>query len=181
MKTWVHSAMILLACLVGTACDKGQGTVADEDPTMVSLNLDVALTDDPASYAAATGDNEKMKTQRNIIVRPDGTEEANRYIEITKAVVTYGYETFKVRGNEIKRIYLLVNEQNTRLIDNGTPVGDTWEFFRAIRPGDTFPAERIARLTVGLDTPSAQLAGPLPMNESHEVEEIGRASCRERV
>ena len=170
MKTRVHNALVLLACLVGAACGQEPAILADDDPTTVNLSLEVALADDPDSYAAPTGDHEKMQTLRIVVVRPDGTVEANRYIEITDAVIRYGYETFEVVAREEKRIYLFANENDTRLVDDGSPVADAWEFFRAIRPGQKFPAERIAGLTVELDGGSEQLVGPLPMNECHTVQ-----------
>lgn len=176
MKTWQHRALILLWSLVCAACGKGPEPV-DDDPTMVRLSLGVALADDPASYAGAAGDHEKMQTLRIVVVRPDGTVEANRYVELTEAVMKYGYEPFEVVGRETKRIYLFANEDDTRLIDGGTPLADTWELFRTIRPGTQFPTERIAALTVGLDGQSQQLVGALPMNECHTVE-VGDTDCQ---
>ncbi len=178
MKTRIHIAVALLAGLLLAGC--GSGLKADEpggeEPQKVRLNIRVAVADDApvrgtrAGDAEAASDDERMRTLRVVVVRPDGTVEANRFVRLTAAVLTYGCEPIEVRANEQKRIYLLANEESTRLTDGATAVADTWALFDALRAGSAFPQERIEGLTIGLDGASQQLAGPLPMNECHTVQ-----------
>lgn len=98
-------------------------------PFLVNLDLNVALSDIAiprsrvSSDAAPANDDEKMQTLRIIVVRPDGTVEANRFVKPSVALVYDRQERFKVVGREKKRVYLFVNEAipwSRRWTDAGT-------------------------------------------------------------
>lgn len=102
-------------CLIFMGCSReGIEETREGEDTLVNLEIDVALSDVPVrmrNSEPASNENEKMKTLRIVVVRPDNTVEANRLLELSSAVETYGNVLFKVVGKETKRIYLFVNEE----------------------------------------------------------------------
>lgn len=177
---WVCFALLV------SGCRRSADVSTEEQPFLVNLDLNVALSDIAvprsrvSSDAAPANDDEKMQTLRIIVVRPDGTVEANRFVKPSVALVYDRQERFKVVGREKKQVYLFVNEGNTVVETmDGTPVsagGKLSEYLTAIGVGDSFPAGVLASLVIRLDGDSAQLSGALPMNESHEIE-VGATDC----
>ena len=174
-----YIAIAFSACLLFAGCSgtKDEDTVPVTQPAEVNLRIDVALADiaEPArqytrGYADAEGPDEKMQMLRIVIVRPDGTVEANRLIELATAVTEHGYESFKVIGKETKDVYLFVNEQTT--------VPDNGQLKRRLAPeaidritvGQPFPTEELTEATIQLNGADELLAGALPMSDRHKVE-----------
>lgn len=164
-----------LMCLIFMGCSReGIEETREGEDTLVNLEIDVALSDVPVrmrNSEPASNENEKMKTLRIVVVRPDNTVEANRLLELSSAVETYGNVLFKVVGKETKRIYLFVNEETM------IPTKETGVFRKllkedlsAIYVGLPFPEDRLGGLTIQLDNNSEQILGPLPMSECHKVE-----------
>lgn len=138
----------------------------------VNLDISVALSElalqTPDVPEEATND-EKMHSLRIIVVRPDNRVEDNRFLEFSEATERYEYETFKVAGNETKRIYLFVNEHTTIETEATSVSRKLIDYDLAgIFPGQPFP-EALADLTIQLNDDSEQIAGPLPMSDCHTV------------
>lgn len=154
---------------------------ADEpsgEPLTVTLDLSVSLSDADSSRITRTGDadaandDEKMQTLRIVVVRPDGRVEANRFVKPSSAVLREE-ASIRVVARERKRIFLFVNEADTRIVrTDGEPVGDgsLLTLLSSIAEGEPFPDAEIASLAIGLEGESSVLTGALPMNESHVVE-----------
>lgn len=186
MKRSVLAVLVWSLAFLLPGCGRSTDERAADLPFLVNLDLSVALSDIavPESRvspdAAPANDDEKMQTLRIIVVRPDGTVEANRFVKPSVALLYDRQERFKVVGREKKRIYLFVNEGNTFVETmDGDPVatgGRLSEYLSAIGTGTPFPSERLASLVIRLKGDSTQLSGALPMNESHEIE-VGATDC----
>ena len=181
MRRLVYNVISLFAFFLIAGCTR----TLDEEPVRVDmLSWQISMSafvcqacphplrafDD---YTIAATDDEKMQTLRIIVVRPDGTVEHNRFLDIEKAAEVYEDASFKVVANESKRIYLFANEGLTT-IKNGLPEDVVLprlpDFdFSALEKGDIFPSDDIAGLTIGLSGSSEELAGPLPMSECHKI------------
>ena len=169
----------LVLFLAGGCSRFAEEEAALEEPVRVRLDIGVFLTDESSpetrasrSYETAVTDDEKMRKLRIVIVRPDGTVEHNRLLNLT-AVEAYDDEKFMVAANETKRIYLFVNEglttiENKVSEDAALKNLDTYDF-DAIKPGDFFPSKEVTSFTFGLGGSTEELAGPLPMSECHRV------------
>ena len=125
----VYVVVWVCLALLASGCRRSADVSAEEQPFLVNLDLNVALSDIAiprsrvSSDAAPANDDEKMQTLRIIVVRPDGTVEANRFVKPSVALVYDQQERFKVVGREKKRVYLFVNEGNTVVETmDGTPV-----------------------------------------------------------
>ncbi len=178
-----YIAIVLGICLLWAGCsDAKQEWVPAEEPVTVKLRIDVALADiaetaprtrapeDAANAEKADGPNEKMQTLRLVVVRPDGTVEANEFIELATAVTEHGYDPIEVVGNETKRVYLFVHERATGPEDGGDRRLVTEELDR-IAVGRPFPESRLYGATIQLNGDDRELAGtPLPMSDRHTVE-----------
>ena len=178
---------LLLFCACGSVVEDHGG---DHDGTLlVNLDVSVALSDvsdaltrtGTAGYADAANENEKMHTLRIVIVRPDGTVEANRLIDLGAAAsLRHEMERFKVFGNERKRIYLFVNEGTTAIDKISNSERELVEFdWNSIEVGRDFPVNAIEELRIRLEDDTEQIEGPLPMSEKHEyfVDEEPEQSC----
>lgn len=183
-------ALLVLCCACSADGDGlGGGTCENNGKApLVNLNISVALPDVPgaltrqggaetrAQYEPAQGDNERMHTLRIVIVRPDGTVEANRMIDLTEASrpaqERYGKEEFLVVAKETKRVYLFVNENTgvTSTATNSTrKLVDCDLSESSIKAGHLFPVNKIRGLKIRLEEDNEQIEGPLPMSEMHEV------------
>lgn len=185
-KLTTHMASLYALLVLCCACsadgdDLGGGTYGNNGKTsLVNLNISVALSDVSDAltrsgvdgYEPASNDNEKMHTLRIVIVRPDGTVEANRMIDLTEAVERYGKEEFLVVAKETKRVYLFVNE-NTMVTNSTTntirKLVDCDLSENSIKIGYLFPMNKIRDLKIRLEENNEQIEGPLPMSEMHEV------------
>lgn len=182
MRRFANIAITFLAVGFLTGCKELYFMDFSVSDTPVNLDISVALSDiSPFTRAdaaltedsEAANDNEKMKSLRIIIVRPDGTVEHNRFISLS-AVTRHGSERFKVKANEEKTIYLFANEKLT-VIKNQDPVDASMkrEFikfdFNTIKRGGKFPKDEIEKLTIGINSDTEELGEALPMNERHTV------------
>lgn len=189
------SFIILCSLLVLSACQADIDTVdgGKEKILLVNLDVSVALSDVSAARTraaedyydpdgGAANDNEKMHTLRIVIVRPNGTVEANRLIDLGSAVsLKHEWEEFRVVGNETKRIYLFVNEGAKAKAVDGTGIARKLVDFdlNGIREKERFPQGDIEGLQIRLEENSERIDGPLPMSECHEhfVTEEEEQSC----
>ena len=169
-------AIAFFACLLFAGCSDtaGDDAVPVTEPATVNLRIDVALADisevvrSTRGYEDAEGPNEKMQMLRIVIVRPDGTVEANRLIELATAATEHGYESFKVIGKETKQVYIFVNERTT-VPDNGVNRRLAPEALNRISVGQAFPATELTEATIQLNGADELLVGALPMSDCHEV------------
>lgn len=101
---------VMVFLLVGCSRN-GNEEENDGKEILVNLDIRVALSDvsqpTRSEDADAESDDEKIQTLRIVVVRPDGIVEGNRFVPLVVAAEFYGYERFRVVGNEEKRIYLL--------------------------------------------------------------------------
>lgn len=172
------SYIILCSLLLFYACEPAVKNHGKDNDGMLLVNLDihVALSDvsnaltKTTEYADAANNNEKMHTLRIIIVRPDWTVEANRWIDLKDAAtLMHNPERFRVKGNETKWIYLFVNE-NTTVTDKNTKTTRKLVDFdlNSIKEGGYFPINAIEGLKIRLENNTEQIDGPLPMSERHK-------------
>ena len=180
----VYAVIWMCLALLASGCSRSTEIPSEDRPFLVNLELGVALSDVAVPVLASAtrvspdalpaNDDEKMRTLRIVIVRPDGTVEANRFVKPSVALVYDRMERFKVMGRERKRVYLFVNEGNTvvETVDGATVStgGRLSDYLSAIEVGAPFPTDELASLVVRLEGDSSQLTGALPMNESHEIE-----------
>lgn len=186
----IVSSIILCSLLLLCSC----GSVADDlneghdDTLLVNLNISVALTDISDALAHASrgdadpeNDNERMNTLRIVIVRPDGTVEANRLIDLTSPDMEHRVaDPFPVVAKEVKSIYLFVNESTTAFnnITNTSRKLLPHDLNSEIKVKGTFP--KVDDWRISLEENSEQLQGPLPMSENHKyyVSKEPNQSCK---
>lgn len=182
IATALWSAALLLSAV---GCSQSS---SDEpaSPVMVNLDISVATADIAApgsraytptdaemdGFVGSETNDERMQTLRIVVVRPGGGVEHNRLFRFgdEHALDLLQGATFKVVGNEKKRIYLFVNEETKLTDDNGTQRRVVDFDLAGIRPGGLFPQEALEALTIELHSASQQLTGPLPMSACHEIE-----------
>lgn len=137
-----------------------------------------ALTDaEEEYYKDALGSCEEMHRLRFVIVRPDGTVEHNRLLNLYNPAERYGYESFEVVGGEKKTVYLFVNESTNPDYPRGPFVkadnATTYTKFdlNDIKVGQPFPTEEINALVIKLADGESEWPSlnPLPMNGIGEV------------
>lgn len=183
------SSIILCSLLLLCACESAvEDYSGDDDGTLlVNLDISVALSDvlgaltRAPEYADEVLDNEKMRSLRVVIMRPDWTVEANRLINLAAAVEKHSeMEHFPVVANETKRIYLFVNE-GTKVRSKLTGIERKLLDFdlSSIKEGYYFPVNAIEGLKIRLEDDKEQIDGLLPMSERHEyhVTEKEEQSC----
>lgn len=134
--------IITMSLLLLSACTGQERSVLPDETSdaTVFMNIGVSVNDigSPArSISRATGpgdddetlrdpeEGEKMNTLRLIIVRPDGTVEANRYVDnlTSNATIEYTFGRIRVNPQETKTIYLIANE-NSKSTDGRRLIGD---------------------------------------------------------
>ena len=154
----------------------------DEGTVMLDLNVVVDGQTDPGavgsrafpviedgSFEDPVTDYEKLKTLRVIIVRPDGTVEHNRYVELSTPAYNVLHSDnlrFNVRHSERKTIYLLGNEA---VVSKQNGDYD----FSAIAVGSQFPAGTVAdlKLNATIDNSLSSTSRTyVPMSESFDVQ-----------
>lgn len=118
----------MAAIVLSLAACTGTEPSADEPAApavAVYLNIGVSLRDVDAPSRAATApgnddpnlrnplEGEKMSTLRLIIMRPDGTVEANRHVaDLTDAqMLEYTFSRIRVNPKEKKTVFLIANEE----------------------------------------------------------------------
>lgn len=176
--------MMILCCTVfiavGCKPASENGPDMPSETVMANLDIEIFMHDADMTPSAskrlvaanvAANDNEKMHNLRIIIVRPDGTVEHNRFFNLKTAVTGWGSEKFKVVTDEWKKIYLFVNEGLTKIKTDAPGSGGSSPFpvFGDIKVGEVFPEKELEETTVNIGDGSAELSGPLPMNECHRV------------
>lgn len=127
-------------------------------------------------YKDALGSCEEMHHLRFVIVRPDGTVEHNRLLNLNNPAERYGYESFEVVGGEKKTVYLFVNEDDSHGPFKEVKADDATTYTKFdlndIEVGKPFPTEEINALVIKLADDEAEWPSrnhPLPMNGIGEV------------
>lgn len=183
------AAELWTATLLLFAAGCTQSPLSDEPsrPTMVNLDIQISTADiaaagsraytptddEMAGFVGSETSDERMQTLRIVVVRPGGAVEHNRLFRFTEAgaIDLLQATTFKVVGNEKKRIYLFVNEETRQEVDVLGTLRRVVDFdFAGIRPGGIFPQEALEQCTIELKSRSQQLTGPLPMSACHEID-----------
>ena len=145
---------VMVFLLVGCSRN-GNEEENDGKEILVNLDIRVALSDvsqpTRSEDADAESDDEKIQTLRIVVVRPDGIVEGNRFVPLVVAAEFYGYERFRVVGNEEKRIYLFVNERARVQFEDGRTDLNLTDYLSGIVPGQVFPKDEIASLMIRLD------------------------------
>lgn len=186
MPKYIHIVVLWLFASLFAGCGGSDDEITSAgDPVLVDLSISVSLADVslPGTRAAAdalpAGNNEKMHTLRIIVVRPDGTVEANRLVNLAVAA-DHREERFKVLGNEMKKVYLFANEETTLAAPGETRRKVVNYDLASISEGSIFPADEISALTIRLNHDCEQLTGPLPMSECHDIS-VGNTDSSHRL
>lgn len=175
--------LALSACLFVMGCqDK------EEVPTpMADLRIYVnavgrtdarTLTDaEKEYYKDALASCEEMHRLRFVIVRPDGTVEHNRLLNLYNPAERYGYESFEVIGGEKKTVYLFVNESTSPDYPRGPFIVNADQTYSkydlaSIKVGERFPTDVVNGLIMKLGEGETEWPSlnPLPMNGIGEVD-----------
>ena len=142
---------------------------AQSEAVSVTLSLQIEVTNLPVCLPATKGyedpetDGEKMQKLRIIIVRPDGTVEHNKFIDLTSPAMTAVHK-FEVVGNEEKTVWLVANENNPAV---------TFKF-GSLTPGNTVAASVFEAELLQLNSNDETVSFPLPMSSVSKVKVPGR-------
>lgn len=130
----------------------------------VTLSLRVDVTNLPACTPSTRGyedpesDGEKMQNLRIIIVRPNGTIEHNKFIDLTSPSMTAEHK-FEVAGNEKKTVWLVANESNPTVKFN----------FASLTPGNIVAGSVLEDQLIQFNSDSETIPFPLPMTSVTKV------------
>lgn len=125
----------------------------------VTLSLRIDVTNLPICTPATKGyedpesDGEKMQKLRIIIIRPDGTVEHNKFIDLTSPAMTAVHK-FEVIGDEQKTIWLVANENNPAVTFN----------FASLAVGNVVARSVLEGETIQMNSNDETLQTPLPMS-----------------
>lgn len=166
--------IFLFAAFLGiTGCEQGEYPEIEERPGSVTLKIGVDISDilpqTRADETQAENDAEKMHTLRIIIVRPNGRVERVKYIELAKPATLQSWDFDTIVSGETKQIYLIVNENTTKIEENIVNKVTPYSFTK-IHEKEFFPLDEIYNLTFSVNSNTEQLKGPLPMSDMHRVE-----------
>lgn len=175
--------LVLAVCMSIIGCQENEVTPAPMADLRIYVNAvgrtDArALTDaEEEYYKDALASCEEMHRLRFVVVRPDGTVEHNRLLNLYNPAERYGYESFEVVGGETKTVYLFVNESTNDgsygpfevKADNATT---TKYDLNQIEVGKSFPTDDIKALVIKLADGESEWpsSNPLPMNGIGEVD-----------
>lgn len=175
--------LVLAVCMSIIGCQENEVAPAPMADLRIYVNTvgrtDArALTDaEEEYYKDALASCEEMHRLRFVVVRPDGTVEHNRLLNLYNPAERYGYESFEVVGGEKKTVYLFVNESTNDgsygpfevKADNATT---TKYDLNQIEVGKSFPTDDIKALVIKLADGESEWpsSNPLPMNGIGEVD-----------
>ena len=175
--------LVLAVCMSIIGCQENEVAPAPMADLRIYVNAvgrtDArALTDaEEEYYKDALASCEEMHRLRFVVVRPDGTVEHNRLLNLYNPAERYGYESFEVVGGEKKTVYLFVNESTNDgsygpfevKADNATT---TKYDLNQIEVGKSFPTDDIKALVIKLADGESEWpsSNPLPMNGIGEVD-----------
>ena len=141
----------------------------------VTLSLRVDVTNLPVCTPSTRGyedpesDGEKMQNLRIIIVRPNGTIEHNKFIDLTSPSMTAVHK-FEVAGNEEKTVWLVANESNPAVKFN----------FASLTPGNIVAGSVLEDQLIQFNSDSETIPFPLPMTSVTKVNVPGE-DCSENL
>ena len=177
--------LVLAVCMSIIGCQENEVTPAPMADLRIYVNAvgrtDArALTDaEEEYYKDALASCEEMHRLRFVVVRPDGTVEHNRLLNLYNPAERYGYESFEVVGGETKTVYLFVNESTNPDYPHGpfkeVKADNTTTYTKFdlndIKVGQRFPTD-INALVIKLadDETEWPSLSPLPMNGIGEVD-----------
>ncbi len=175
--------LVLAVCMSIIGCQENEVAPAPMADLRIYVNAlgrtDArALTDaEEEYYKDALASCEEMHRLRFVVVRPDGTVEHNRLLNLYNPAERYGYESFEVVGGEKKTVYLFVNESTNDgsygpfevKADNATT---TKYDLNQIEVGKSFPTNDIKALVIKLADGESEWpsSNPLPMTGIGEVD-----------
>lgn len=168
MKALVTRIILLLTVFLVSGCIWSESETRDSEVS-VTLSLQIDVTNLPVCLPATKGyedpetDGEKMQKLRIIIVRPNGTVEHNKFIDLTSPAMTAVHK-FEVVGNEEKTVWLVANENNPAV---------TFKF-GSLTPGNTVAASVFEAELLQLNSNDETVSFPLPMSSVSKVKVPGR-------
>ena len=168
MKAVVTRIILLLTVFLVSGCIWSESETRDSEVS-VTLSLQIDVTNLPVCLPATKGyedpetDGEKMQNLRIIIVRPNGTVEHNKFIDLTSPAMTAVHK-FEVVGNEEKTVWLVANENNPAV---------TFKF-GSLTPGNTVAASVFEAELLQLTSNDETVSFPLPMSSVSKVKVPGR-------
>ena len=131
-----------------------------ETDSEAMLEIGVSLSDlkgQTKAYADPV-EGETMKTVRFIIVRENGYVEHNRRVDLDVASSSLQKVSFKVVANEMKSIWIVANEENSKI-----PLD-----FGKITPGAPCPSDFLRESLITFNSADEQMDLPLPMTSYEE-------------
>ena len=178
--------LVLAVCMSIIGCQENEVAPAPMADLRIYVNAlgrtDArALTDaEKEYYKDALAGCEEMHRLRFVVVRPDGTVEHNRLLNLYNPAERYGYESFEVVGGEKKTVYLFVNESTNPDYPYGpfkeVKADNTKTYTKFdlndIKVGQSFPTDDIKALVIKLADGESEWpsSNPLPMNGIGEVD-----------
>ncbi|MGM9790529.1 MAG: hypothetical protein ACI3Y9_09550 [Candidatus Cryptobacteroides sp.] len=167
MKAVVTRIILLLTVFLVSGCIWSESETRDSEVS-VTLSLQIDVTNLPVCLPATKGyedpetDGEKMQKLRIIIVRPNGTVEHNKFIDLTSPAMTAVHK-FEVVGNEEKTVWLVANENNPAVKFD----------FASLTPGNIVTASVFEDKLIQLNSNDETLSFPLPMSSVTKVKVPG--------
>lgn len=132
----------------------------DESESEAMLEIGVSLSgqkERTKAYADPV-EGETMQTVRFIIVRENGYVEHNRRVDLDVASSSLQKVSFKVVANEMKSIWIVANEENSKI-----PLD-----FGKITPGAPCPSDFLRESLITFNSADEQMDLPLPMTSYEE-------------
>lgn len=161
--------LCLLTCVAAVSCsDDGEDSLLvppRESVTYLTIRTKVIGGTDDASRAeeAKEYEDNELKILRVLILQPDG----DTYKVEHNVVSSSGKNTFKVKSNEKKLIYLLGNVEDAKM--EGTSA-ETWRTLQRAVKGQQVKPEDIDGLVLkGYGRQETNKDNPLPMTAKHEL------------
>lgn len=162
--------LCLLTCVAAVSCsDDGEDSLLvppREGVTYLTIRTKVIGGTDDASRAeeAKEYEDNELKILRVLILQPDG---ATTYKVEHNVVSSSGKNTFKVKSNEKKLIYLLGNVEDAEMEESSA---ETWRTLQRAVKGQQVKPEDIDELVLkGYGRQVTDKDNPLPMTAKHEL------------
>ena len=170
VRNIAFAALAASAVALGSCSESESALPAAGDITM-RLSVDtgtapgVSRAGEPDYFEGSSGDFEKVRTLRVIILRGvtdgnhKGTVEANRLVATNEQGYPTGNLEFKVRDNEYKRVYLIANEASiVSPLGKDTP---TTEFLDSFEEGKELDTNVFADWTASAPGSNPNISGNL--------------------
>lgn len=171
--------LCLLTCVAAVSCsDDGEDSLLvppRESVTYLTIRTKVIGGTDDASRAeeAKEYEDNELKILRVLILQPD---DATTYKVEHNVISSSGKNTFKVKSNEKKLIYLLGNVEDAKM--EGTSA-ETWRTLQRAVKGQRINPKDIDELVLnGYGRQETNKDNPLPMTAKHEVTTVRKEDSK---